>query len=208
MEARSVLAAILRDGRSLRDRPPQSLTQNVTRFSSPRETAGEEANAGDHDPGLGAGDGRLEVLGEATVASKPSQRAFDHPSLGLSFEGSDALGSSDDLNDPFAQVGKRAEQFGPAIDAISKDVAQLGEASTQRSQERHSAVIVLDIGGMDQQREQQSLRVRDDVALAALHLLRMGWSGRAPALPASQTGKGQRRQRSMPCPRYSTARST
>ncbi len=39
-------------------------------------------DAGDHDPGLGAGDGGFEVLGQASVAVEPGQRALDeghHP---------------------------------------------------------------------------------------------------------------------------------
>ncbi len=55
-------------------------------FSGPSETAREDADAGDQDPSLGAGDGRLEVLGEAAVASEPGEGAFDHPSLGLGFQ--------------------------------------------------------------------------------------------------------------------------
>src|ERR1700738_2621949 len=168
----------------------------IAAFSGPREAASKEANAGDHDPGVGAGDGRLEVLCEATVASEPSQRALDHPSPSLGFEGPHTLRSSDDLNDPFAQVGKRVEQLLTAIDAISKDVAQLGEPFPQRSQQRHSAMIVLDVGCVHQQREQQPLCSRDDVALTALHPLswvKPTWTAtfrRLDALAVDHTRRG------------------
>ncbi len=43
------------------------------------EAADEETDAGGHDPGFGAGGGRLEVLGEAAVAPEPGEGALDHP---------------------------------------------------------------------------------------------------------------------------------
>jgi hypothetical protein len=42
-------------------------------ISNSCEASGEELNAGDHDPGLGAGDGCLEVLCETAVAAEPSE---------------------------------------------------------------------------------------------------------------------------------------
>ena len=138
---------------------------------SPCESAGEELNAGDDDPGFGAGDGCLEVLCKTAIASEPSKSAFDHPSSGLRLEGPDALGSGDDFNRPLAQIGERIEQFWSSIDAIGEDVAQFGEPSSDGSQQRHSAVIVLDIGRLHQDCEQRAFGIGDDVALAALDLL-------------------------------------
>src|SRR3989454_8336825 len=107
-------------------------------FSGPSETAREDADAGDQDPSLGAGDGRLEVLGEAAVTSEPGEGAFDHPSLGLGFEGADTLRSRDNLDRPLARIGERVEQLLAAVDAIGEDMAQLGEPSSKRSEQRRS----------------------------------------------------------------------
>src|SRR5947208_583953 len=74
-------------------------------ISSPCEAAREQADACHHDPRLGAGDACLEVLGKATVASEPSEGAFDHPSSRLWLEGPEGLGSGDDLDRPPAQLG-------------------------------------------------------------------------------------------------------
>src|SRR5437870_4135136 len=71
----------------------ESDSKVIPMFPGLCETAGEEADAGDQDPGLGAGDGRLEVLGQAAVAAEPGESAFDHPSLWLGFEGADTLGA-------------------------------------------------------------------------------------------------------------------
>ena len=75
----------------------------ISMFSGPCEASGEQANAGDHEPGLGAGDGFLEVLGEASVASEPGEGAFDDPAFGFRLEDTDPLGTSDDLDGPFAE---------------------------------------------------------------------------------------------------------
>src|SRR5262245_55546804 len=106
----------------------------IAMISSPCEAAREQADACHHDPRLGAGDTRLEVLGEATVASKPSEGAFDHTSSRLSLEGSEGLGSSDNLDRPATQVGDCIQQLWSAIDAIGEDMAQLGKHSSDGSQ--------------------------------------------------------------------------
>ncbi len=45
-------------------------------ISSPCDSAAEELNAGDQQPGLGAFDGFLEVLGETSVAAEPCEGPF------------------------------------------------------------------------------------------------------------------------------------
>ncbi len=57
--------------------------------SSSYDPAAEELDAGDQEPGFGAFDGFLEVLGEASVSAEPSEGRFDdlsscgaRPSLG------------------------------------------------------------------------------------------------------------------------------
>src|SRR6266542_3060256 len=117
----------------------------VSVFSGSRESAREDAYAGDQNPGLSAGDGRLEVLCQAATASEPGEGALDHPALWLGFERSDALGAGHDFDRPFAQVGKRSEQFWATIDPVGEDVAQLGEPLPERSQQRDSTMIVLDV---------------------------------------------------------------
>ena len=47
--------------------------------SSPCEASDEHADMGDVDPCDGAGDGRLEVLGEAPASAEPGEGAFDDP---------------------------------------------------------------------------------------------------------------------------------
>ncbi len=50
--------------------------------SSSYDRAAEELDAGDREPGFGAFDGFLEVLGEASVSAEPSEGPFDDLSSG------------------------------------------------------------------------------------------------------------------------------
>src|SRR5207248_3488850 len=97
----------------------------IRMFSGPCETAGEQADAGDEEPGLGARGGGLEVLGEAAVAPDPSEGAFDDPAFGLGLEGPNLLGTSDDLDRPPAELGDRVAKLVATVDAVGEDVLQL-----------------------------------------------------------------------------------
>jgi hypothetical protein len=108
------------------------------------KAAGEEPQVGQEDPGSGAGDGGLEVLGETPTAAEPSQTALHHPSPGQELEAFDAWWSLDDFDRPRAAIGDGVEQLRAAIDAIGEDMAQVGKGLPQRAQERHRTVRVLD----------------------------------------------------------------
>src|SRR5918995_1393319 len=92
--------------------------------SSSCEAPGEEAYVSDEEPGGGAGDGCLEVLGEASAASQPSKGALDDPSSGQEEEAFDAWRPLNDLEGPGAAIVDGGAQLGAAVDAIGEDVAQ------------------------------------------------------------------------------------
>src|SRR5438046_7217510 len=140
-------------------------------ISSPCEAAREQADACHHAPRSGAGDAGLEILGKATVASEPSEGAFDDPSSRLWLEGPEGLGSGDDLDRPPAQLGDCVQQLWSAIDAIGEDVAQFGEHSSDGPQQWPRTVIILDIGGLDEDGAYRAFGIGDNMALGALHLL-------------------------------------
>src|SRR4030088_948531 len=116
--------------------------------SSSCGSSGEEADAGEQQPGGSAGDGCLEVLGQASAAAEPGQGAFDDPSSGQEEEAFDAGGTLDDLDGPGAAMVDGGAQLGAAVDAIGEDVAQLWEGPAQGAQQRHGAMRVLDVGLM------------------------------------------------------------
>src|SRR5580698_2644701 len=143
------------------------------------ETAAEEGDACDHDPDLGAGDAALEVLGEASVASEPGEGALDDPAFRFRLESAELLGMPDDFDCPAAELGDRIGELTTAIDAISKDVRQRGEAAPQRTKQRHLAVNILDVGRLNQKRQRQALRVGDNVPFAAFDALKHVKAARA-----------------------------
>src|SRR5215210_1989413 len=140
-------------------------------ISSSCEATGEKLDTGNHEPCLGAGDGGLEVLGEAAVASEPCESSLNHPAPRLGLEGADTLSSRNDLDGPLAEVSHCVEQLFSPVDAVGKDVAQLGEAAAERFEQRHGPVVVLNIGGLHEGSKQPTFSIGDDVALAAFHLL-------------------------------------
>ncbi len=167
-------------------------------FSAPCASSDEEADACGDDPGFGAGDGCFEVLGEASIASAPGEGALDHPAARLGREAADAVGAGGDLDRPGSAVGDGVAQLVAAIDAVGEDVPQAGEGPADRLEQRHGAVAVLDIGGVDLEGEQRALRIGDDVALAPLDPLSRIEAARAAAfrgfhtLAGDDAGEGDR----------------
>src|SRR5258708_7025549 len=140
-------------------------------FSRPCETARKHANAGEHDPCLCTGDCLLEILGEATTSVEPGQGPFNHPAFRLGLESADTLRSCDDLNGPRPQLGDGVEQFVAAVDPVGEDMPQPGERVAELLQQRHRAMIVLDIGWVHLQDKQRTDRIGDDVTFASHHFL-------------------------------------
>ena len=69
---------------------------------------------GDEDPGHGAGDGCLEILGEAAASAEPGEGALDDPAAGQHLETVGGIGSLDDFDRPPADFGEGGEIAGVA----------------------------------------------------------------------------------------------
>src|SRR5439155_6193996 len=77
-----------------------------------------------------------------------------------------------------------------------------GELSSERSQQRHSAMIVLDVGYVHQHGEQRAGRIGDDVTLAALHPLgriKPAWTATFRGFHALAIDHAGRRNDVAPC---------
>src|SRR5215813_15590632 len=135
------------------------------------EASGEQTKVGEEEPCGGAGGGGLEVFGKASTATEPGKGALDHPLSRQELEAFDARRSLHNLDAPGAAIGDRLLQLLATIDAVGEDMVQFRESLPQRPQQRHGAMRVLDIGGMDLGSEHKALRVGDDVALAPLDAL-------------------------------------
>ena len=135
-------------------------------FSSSCESSREQLYAGEEDPCLRGSHAGLEVLGQASVAVEPSERALDDPAAGKELEALGPLGALDDLQRPASHLAERALELGPGIGAIGEDVAQPRELPGHGGEHRRRAVAVLDIGAVDHERDQQAARVGEVVSLS------------------------------------------
>ena len=126
---------------------------------------------GEEKPGDCGGDGGLEVLGEASASAEPGKGALDDPSAWQELEAFDARRTLDDFDRPWAAIVDGGAQLRAPVDTVGEDVAQAGEASAQRAQQRHGTVRVLDVGLMDLADQQEALGIGDDMALAAFDAL-------------------------------------
>src|SRR5260370_32395948 len=63
------------------------------------------------------------------------------------------------------------EELRSSVDAVGEDVAQFGEHSSDEPQQRHGAMIVLNVGGLNKHGEQRAFGIGDDVTLAAFDFL-------------------------------------
>jgi hypothetical protein len=86
---------------------------------------------GYQDPSGFGGCGSLEVFGEATASAAPGKSAFDDPAARQELEAFDAMRSLDDLDLPWPTMRECALKLVAAVDAIGKDVLQLGESTAQ-----------------------------------------------------------------------------
>ncbi len=78
----------------------------------------------------------------------------------------------DDLDPPKCGPRDRPRQLRSLIAGIGEDAFDEGEQTTRAAIEHQSgAVAVLDIGGVDDDVQQEAERVDEDVPLAALDLL-------------------------------------
>ena len=141
---------------------------------------------GDEKP-CGLGSGRtFEVFGEAATSSEPGKGSLDHPASRQELEAFDAGWPLDDLDGPGAAMGERANELFAAIDAVGKDMPQLGKALAQALQQGHGAMDILNVGGMNVNGQQQAVGVGDDMALASVD----AFAGVKTARPASLRRRG------------------
>ena len=83
-----------------------------------------------------------------------------------------AIRALDDLHGPVSNLRQCTLKLGSGIAAVGEDMAQPGEGIADRLEDQGRAVAVLDIGAMDDQSDQQTERIGDDMALELRSLLR------------------------------------
>jgi hypothetical protein len=109
------------------------------------------------------------VLGEATAAVEPGDRAFDDPTLGQLYEPLGLRGSFDDFGfDTGQDFGERVAEGRPLIGAVGEQLLQEWKPTKQRCQQQDAAVAILHAGGMNDGVQQQTQRIDENMPFLAL----------------------------------------
>jgi hypothetical protein len=112
----------------------------------------------------------LEILAEATALADPGEGAFDDPPLGQHDEAVE-IGPLDDLQFPRPGLGDELCHLRPLIAAIGIDAFDEGEGPPGLPEHGGGPIAVLNIGGMDDDAQEEAEGIDEDMALAALDLL-------------------------------------
>ena len=112
----------------------------------------------------------LEVASQAAIATDPGEGPFDNPPFGQDLEARD-VGSLHDLQLPCSCSPDNERHLLSSIATVSKDAFDKREQSSCPVQQPEGAVTILNIGGMNDNIQQEAQRVDQDVPLATLDLL-------------------------------------
>ena len=131
----------------------------------------EQLHGGDVNPGFGAGDRSLEILGQAAVSIEPSEGSFDDPSPGEQLKSGRVSGAFDDLDGPFAEFDEGVAQIGAVIDTVGEEMAQPWKQLVNGLDDKPGTIAILDIGGVHLGTDQQTASISHNVTLTAFDLL-------------------------------------
>jgi len=112
---------------------------------------------------------RLIVFGEPSVFTEPSERSLNDPSLGKD----DKLArvcTFDDFDDPAVPADRPVHKLS-GITAVGPDHFKAPPSRTELLDQQLAAVTVLNVGRVNDQREDQAECVNDDMALTPLGFL-------------------------------------
>ena len=113
----------------------------------------------------------LEIARQAAIAADPGQGSFNDPALGQNDEFMQFV-ALDDLEHPTTVAGSRSLGARSLIAGIGEDALDEGEEAAGASIENQPGpVAVLNVGGMNDDVQQEAERVDQDMALAPGDLL-------------------------------------
>ena len=112
------------------------------------QSPNEQLHGGDVNPGFGAGDRSLEILGEAAVSIEPSEGSFDDPLTREQLKPGRVSGAFDDLDGPVAEFSEGLTQVGAVIEAVGEEMAKLGKQLMDGLDDELGPIAILDIGGV------------------------------------------------------------
>ena len=137
----------------------------------PGQAAEHDADHREPDEGGDSARISLEIARQPAIAADPGQGSFDDPALGQDDEFVQFV-ALDDLEHPTTGAGSRSRGAWSLIAGIGEDALDEGEKAAGASIENHPRpVAVLNVGGMDDDVQQEAERIDKDMALAPGDLL-------------------------------------
>src|SRR5579859_1387279 len=136
----------------------------------PGQAAEHDFDHGEADKGCDGPGVALEIAGETAIAADRGKRPFVDPAFRQDdkFMGVVAF---DDFDAPGPDPGDRFGCTRPLISAIGKDALDEWEQTARLEKDRTHAVAILNIGRVDENAQQKTKRVDEDMPLAARNFL-------------------------------------
>ena len=129
-----------------------------------------DADRGEADESSGFASVTLEVLGETTAVANPGEGSFDDPAFGQDNKAME-IAALDDLQPPCTSFGNRLGHFRPLVATVSVDALDEWEAMAGLPGYGNGTVSVLNIGGMNNDAQQEAEGVDQNMAFASCDLL-------------------------------------
>src|SRR6202165_1809233 len=137
----------------------------------PCQASEHDADHGEPDEGGNGARVSLEVTCQAAIAADPGQGSFDDSALGQDNEFVQFV-ALDDLEHPTAGAGSGLRGAWALIAGIGEDALDEGEEAARAPIENQPRpVAVLNIAGMDDDVQQETERIDQDMTLASSDLL-------------------------------------
>ena len=133
------------------------------------EAVQHEADGRQGDHCLGDFGEFLVILGQTSVPSKPAQCSFDDPSPGQDDEADPGDAANDDQGQAEQKAGEQSWQA--VVNAVGEHRLEPAGQRLDPAQQVPRAVGVLNVGGVDDDTQQEAGGIDRDVACAAPDLL-------------------------------------
>ena len=140
-------------------------------MSWPGQASEHDADHGEADEGRGGRRVTLEVAAEASIAADPRQGSFDDPAFGQDDEAMQFV-AFDDLQCPSAGFCEGGSCFRTLVAGVGEDALDEREESARALIENEPrAIAILHVGRMDDDAQQETERIDEDMPFAARDLL-------------------------------------
>ena len=124
----------------------------------------------DKDHGFTAGGEHLVVLAHPPIPADPAEGPLHDPTPRQDHKADDIIAALDDLQNPVSKRSRPFDQFA-RIATVRPDQLQASIPPTELAQHQLGSVAILNVRGMNNDGQNQSQRVDDNMPLATVDLL-------------------------------------